>query len=177
MRAKKKSGRHLSHETRVYLHALDEYITETGISDVDMVTAARWAISKGHIKPEPQDEVRRVARRMARAAREDYIDDENGEPVRVRYPYPIQNKDGEGQLVFRWFKLEDATPEKMRLAAQHKRRGIAAAVFQAERDVAYYNKHYNPGEPIEIDWNLNADVAERQQSGEYDDMPPEDYEI
>jgi hypothetical protein len=40
--------------------------------------------------------------------------------------------------------------------------------------VKYYNKNYNPGDPIVPDWDFNADVAEREQSGEYDDTPPDE---
>jgi len=72
--------------------------------------------------------------------------------------------------------MEDGTPDQMKLSSQQRRKGIAADVFQADRDLKYYNTHYNPGDPIEADWNFNSDVLERQQPGEYDDTPPDEDE-
>ena len=34
----------------------------------------------------------------------------------------------------------------------------------------------SPGDPIEPDWNFNADIAECEQSGEYDDTAPDEEE-
>jgi hypothetical protein len=43
-----------------------------------------------------------------------------------------------------------------------------------DRDVNYYNRHHNPGDPIEICFNFTPDLAEGQQSGEYNDSPPDE---
>ena len=103
--------------------------------------------------------------------REDYIEDEQGEPVRNRHAYKTDK--GPEQKVM-WFLMEEATPEKMRLSAGWRRRGLQAGCFQLDRDLNYFNKNYNPGEPLEVSYDFSQDVVERQEHGEYDDTPPED---
>jgi len=78
--------------------------------------------------------------------------------------YPVQR--GEKQLTF-WVKIENATPENMKLSLQGRRNGARDDVLQAERDRRYFNVHYNPGDPIKISWNVDLDVAERE-------FPPDD---
>jgi hypothetical protein len=171
MSERKKSFRALSAYTRQLLDILDAYVAETGNHDVDNNMVAAWAYSKGLLQPQRADVVKQLARALSRAARQDYVEDEKGEPVRVRHPYRILK--GEKQEVF-WFKIDDTTPEKMRLSSQQRRKGMAADVFQADRDLKYYNKNFNPGDPILLSWNFDPDVAEREQSGEYDDNPPDE---
>jgi hypothetical protein len=85
----------------------------------------------------------------------------------------VKRESGGKQLMF-WFKMENATPEDMRLSAQARRRGTRADVFQIVRDVKYYNSHYNPGDPIQLDFNFNKDIEEQQFPTEYPDAPPAD---
>ena len=99
-----------------------------------------------------------------------YIEDDNGEPVRRRHAYTVKN---DGQQVFSWFKIEDATPEKMRLSAQGRRDGSLMDLLQLVRDINFYNKHYNPGDPLEVDANFTPDIAELGMPAEYPDSPPE----
>jgi hypothetical protein len=170
MTGNKKGVRPLSHYDRQMLNIIDKYIDETGTTDVDHTAVVTWAMSKGHIDIPEADVVRNLVRAMSRASRSEYLRNENGEPVRRRHSYRINQ--GEQQLTL-WVKMEDIVPEKMRLSIQQRRKGIAADVAQADRDVKFYNKNHNPGDPIEPDWDFNKDLAERAQSSEYDDSPPE----
>jgi hypothetical protein len=47
-------------------------------------------------------------------------------------------------------------------------------VYGLDRDVRHYNKHFNPGDALQIDFNLSPDVEEKRHSGEYTDAPPDD---
>jgi hypothetical protein len=156
------------------LDVIDLYIDETGHTSIDLGEVVQWARANGHLELPAVDINKILTRALARVSRNDHVEDENGEPVRRRHAYKIRQ--GDIQLTF-WFRMEDGTPDQMRLSMQQRRKGIAADVFQAERDVKYYNAHYNPGDPIPRDWNFNADVSEREHSSEYDDTPPEEDEV
>ncbi|MFO0887553.1 MAG: hypothetical protein U0790_00240 [Isosphaeraceae bacterium] len=164
-----KKPRESSHYNRQLIKVLDQYIDQTGKTTVDLSEVVDWALSNKLIDYPKADMRKILARNLSRASREEIIQDENGEPVRRRHSYKIVS--GETQLTF-WVRMEDASPHQMRLSMQQRRKGIANDVFQADRDVNYYNRNHNPGDPITPDWNFNADVEERKQSGEYDDNPP-----
>ncbi len=153
------------------LRIIDKYVDETGDKTPDLHKVSAWAHANGLAEPHPYDAIKHFAKELARAAREDFIEDENGEPIRLRHSVKI--KSGGEQLTF-WFKMEDATPENMRLSAQARRRGARADVFQIVRDVNYFNKRYNPGDPIQLDFNFNKDIEEQQFPTEYPDAPPTD---
>jgi len=171
MKVNKKHGRSPSQYTKELLAIIDLYVEETGDKAYDLHHVAAWAHRKGLFDPQPHDVIKQFAKELARAARQDFIVDENGEPVRQRHAVTIDR--GGKQLTF-WFKMEDATPANMRLSAQARRRGALADVLQIVRDIKYYNKKYNPGDPIQLDFNYNKDIEERQQPTEYPDAPPAD---
>jgi hypothetical protein len=173
MKEEKKKVRTPSDYTRRLIEIVAAYSAETSNTDVDLNLAAAWAYSKGLMEPQRMDVIKQMARSLAHACRQDYVEDENGDPVRMRHPYRVKN--GEKQQVF-WFAMDATTPEKMRMSYQQNRKGLAAEVSQRHRDINHYNKHFNPGDPIVPDWNFNADMAEQEHSGEYDDTPPPEEE-
>ena len=115
-------------------------------------------------------DVLRLMAALARACRQDYITDENGEPVRCRHA--VKETRGDRQLTL-WPKMETMSPEQMRLSLQVRKRGGVQDFIQIERDRRYYNKHFNPGDPIALDYNANPDVEEHFLPTEYPDTPPE----
>ena len=169
MKGSKKQARSLSQDVKQRLAIVDLYTEETGDKTPDLHYVAAWAYRKGLFDPQPHDVIKQFAKELARACRQDFIEDENGEPVRQRHSVKVDQ--GGKQLVF-WFKMEDASRENMRLSAQARRRGTLADVLQIVRDVAWYNKKYNPGDPLQLDFNYNKDIEERQQPTEYPDAPP-----
>jgi len=148
---KRKRCRPPSQYNRQLLDVIDLYCRETGSTTVDLAAVVVWARANNHLDLPRVDINKILARALARASRQEYIEDENGEPVRRRHAYKVQ--EGEKQLTF-WFKMEDGTPDQMKLSTQQRRKGIASDVFQADRDVKYYNVHYNPGDPIVPDWDF-----------------------
>jgi hypothetical protein len=42
------------------------------------------------------------------------------------------------------------------------------------RDVDYYNKNYNPGDPIPVDVNFDPDIIELRMPRDYSDEPPDE---
>lgn len=167
----RKKPRPLSVYNRQVLRFIDEYEAIIGHPAEDLMAAAQWAYENGKWEARPRNPVKELARDMARASRQDYITDEQGEPVRRRHSYPVMK--GDVQLVF-WFKMENGTPEKMKLSLQGRRNGALADVLQADRDRRYFNAHYNPGDPIQMSWNFDLDIEEREYPDEYPEGPEED---
>jgi hypothetical protein len=167
----KKKHRGPSPYARKMLGFIDDYIAETGDQEVDHHHVAAWAIRKGRWESPTRDQVQILARDLSRAAREDFIEDENGQAVRRRHSYKVVQ--GEFEYT-KWVKIEDASPDQMKLSVQGRRRGILSDCIQLNRDVKHYNKNYNPGEYIQPSFDFGSDIAEAEQSGEYDDTPPEE---
>lgn len=46
--------------------------------------------------------------------------------------------------------------------------------LQLFRDVDYYNTHFNPGDPVEIDPDFTPVIEELRMSDEYPESPPDD---
>ena len=170
-----KKGRRRRPESGYYkqlLALIDQYVDETGSrSAVDLRLVAAWAIQKGLWQPQREDKIKRLAKELSRASRDDYIpDEEEGGFVRQRVAYKV--KSGDVQLTF-WVMMKDATPMQMRNGAQWRRNGILADCLQLDHDMRYYNKHYNPGDPIQQEFNFNPDVEEKRHPGEYQDRAPD----
>lgn len=170
MSIKRRKTRKPSLFNKQVLEAIDDYCRETGTTEYDAIDVARWAEQNGRIELQPLDIIKRLAKVISRASQQDYLTDKNGEPVRHRHCY--REKRGDKQLTF-WFKMENATPEKMRLSVQIRLNGPRMDVLQIDRDLSYFNENYNPGDPIEADYNFNPFVAERHLPTEYPDVRPE----
>ena len=167
----KKKVRKSSAISRDLRALMDQYAAATGKTSVNLYKVAEWAIANSLYTPPPTDIRKRLARDMAAAAREDYIEDDNGEPVRRRHAYKTTL--GEDQLTL-WVNIEDATPHEMRLCVNGRRRGIQSDVEQLHRDVTHVNKKYNPGDPIQPSFDFTKDVEEKGEPTEYIDAPPEE---
>lgn len=167
----RKKIRKPSEYTKAVLALVDEYAEETGDDSGDLNKAAQWMYDNNRFDPPQYDPVKLIAKKLATACRQDYFENENGEPVRRRHAYSITGRDN--QKTFSWFKIEDATPEKMRLSAHGRRNGTLMDLLQLVRDVDYFNKNYNPGDSIEVDANFTSDIAELRMPDEYPDSPPD----
>jgi len=152
---------------------LDHYEDTTGDKSGDLIAAAKWLHDAGMLDPPKYDPIKAMAKMLAVASRQDYLIDDNGDPVRHRHCY-ISGTDGK-QATFKWFKIEDATPEKMKLSINYRRNGTLLDILQLVRDVNHYNKHYNPGDEIIVDANFQPDVDELGLPDEYSDEPDEDH--
>ena len=155
---------------RKLLRLMDLYAEETGVKEIDFNEMALWAEGK-HWNPSQSSARKKFARELARAASRDFIEDEDGEPVRRRLSYTINTPRKQGTF---WKLMEDMSPEEYRTSAQVKRRRMRGEVLQADRDTRYFNNHYNPGDAIQLSWNFDLDVEESRMPTEYPDVPPED---
>ncbi len=155
------------------LSLIEDYEKETGDSSGDLMLVAKWLFNEDKFRLPKYEPIKRIANSLASASRQDYFANEQGEPVRRRHACPVEGGDGARQQTFTWFKIEDATPEKMRISASARRNGTLGDILQLVRDVDYFNRHYNPGDAIEVPTDFTADVAEARLPTEYPDAPPE----
>ena len=170
---KKKKLRKSSPTHRRLRELMDEYAEIKNATTVNLCDVAEWALSTLRFIPPKADARKKLVQDLSAAAREDYIEDDNGEPVRRRHAYKTTTGNGQQTL---WINIEDATPQVMKLCVSLRRRGIQNDVNQLSRDVAHHNKKHNPGDPIQPSFDFTEDVEETSESTEYIDAPPEDDE-
>jgi hypothetical protein len=165
---RKRTDSYYDRQLREIIH---KFIGETGKTAVDWDELIDWAEEKGHLTPKRVDPRKALKRALAKAAREDFTYDDDGEPVRWLHAYVIKN--GEIQQTM-WGPMDSISPENMRVSVSLRRRGYRSGIIQCDRDIRYFNKRHNPGDPIEFDWNFNPDVEENRMPSEYPDVPPEE---
>ena len=170
MKKKKAKARKPTSKSKQLIQFLNDYAATTGKKTLNAYQAAQRALANGYV-PEPADIRKKLARDMARAMREDYIEDDDGGPVRHRLAYKVTMGDEQLRL---WVNIEDATRNQVRLCAQQRRRGVLSDCEQLNRDLKYYNVKYNPGDALEVSFDFTKDVLEKGEDKEYADEPPED---
>ena len=63
----------------------------------------------------------------------------------------------------------------MRLSFQQRRRGIGGDVRKIKDDLDSWNDNNKEKNRIQMSYNFDADHSDDQQSGEYDDNPPDEF--
>ena len=155
-------------KTQDMQRALHHYRQVTGIDEVDMLDVAKYAVEKlGMELPEPIDPVERLARQIARAAREETAKDtETGRHYRVNHAVPVEDS---GQLRFRWFHIDRIPRAKMRKSLVHRRDQMIGDATMLNLDADHWNRVHRGEEPIQIPLDFEADVAERLALDDGDD--------
>ncbi|SIN69418.1 hypothetical protein SAMN05444166_0174 [Singulisphaera sp. GP187] len=151
---------------------IEVYILATGDQAWTTFKIADWLIKTGQWEDRQINSIRYLSRQLSAAARQATITDENGNRIRRYHAYRL----GPQQPML-WSEMESIHPEQMSESKTMRRNKLAAGNVQLWLDLDYYNKHHNPGEPILFDPDYSNDIAERTQSDDYDDTPPEDDQL
>jgi hypothetical protein len=152
---------------------INDYITETGADEINMNDVARWAKAKGRMpEPRPFDPVKMFAHELSEAARQEYYIDPQNREVRKKHCYMIVEADG--QMRFHWVDIETAKMEPMHKSLQARRRQSLGDVIQLDTDRKSYNDNNLFGACIEMSYNFDEDLAERNMPTEYPEEPPEE---
>ena len=139
----------------------------TQSKELDIDEFVSWAQLNGYFTV-TKNLIHAMFRRMVtRALCKEFLRDDDGELVRIRHPY----RDRQRTL---WKDMEDMTPDEMRVSYQVTRNGVKGVVFQKQRAIDHYNKHYNPGDPILTCWDLDTDWHEEKHPQKFTDQPPEE---
>ena len=142
----------------------DRYLSESGQEVATASEIAVWAIQSQEWEA-PRDLILRACREdFAKALREQYIADENGNPVRAKHSARIR-KNGEQQYL--WADIRRPPKRHMQIAFQQRREQIVGDCRQLKRDVDYYNG-LNPGDAaIQLVFDFTEDVEEGQYSSAF----------
>lgn len=157
---------------------INDYIDATGADEIRMIDVARWAMATGRWpKQPPHDPTAAAARELSEAAREEYYTDPQGRDVRKKHCYIIEEPDG--QRRWHWVDITTAKPEPMHKSLQARRRQALGDVIQLDTDRRSYNDNNLFGAAVEMSYNFDEDLAERQMPTEYPEgpentEPPED---
>lgn len=134
-------------------HDADLYFQEHPLATT--AELAMWAISTGRWEP-PQDLIlRRCREDFARALREQYITDDDGQSVRAKHA--ARTTRGDHQETF-WGDIRTAPVSHMRVAFQQRREQIVGDCRQLSRDVEYFNKKRS--ESVQLVFDFRDDIEE-----------------
>lgn len=143
-----------------YMEALqklaDEYFTASGQKTATTKEIAFWAIQNHRWDAPPDLILARCREDFARALREQYIADDDGNPVRAKHVARVKEGDEQFHL---WADIRNAPKAHMELAFQQRREQIVGDCVQLKRDVDFYNS-VNAGDEIQLLLDFTDDVAE-----------------
>lgn len=138
---------------------------------------SQWALARGY-HPHQTSEETQAAREFADAMRLLTIKDPDG--VEIRRYHAVRLSEPE-LTEFEIFGIEqpflwvDVTSDgkteqgrqKVKIAFQQERQGISNDVVRCSIELESYNKHYNTGEQLVMDFDFNPDAEEARQPVEY----------
>jgi hypothetical protein len=150
----------------------NRHLATHGGGAVDPDDVFKWAQEQGLWEPPQKTERQMFREEFARANREETILDAQGREVRRKHAV-IKIKNGQQQVL--WADLTDAPEPHMRLSFQQRRRGIGGDVKKLKDDIDSWNDNNAEKKTIQMSFNFDADHADDQHPGEYDDNPPDEF--
>jgi hypothetical protein len=165
-----------------YTQHLQEFIRqfreEVGDRPVTVREVAAWAIHHHLWQPPMRSAVDQLAKELSRAARCDYFTDPSGRRVRRMHArkMDVQLPSGEWIQETFWDDITTALPEHLHKAFQQRRRIILSDCHQLKTDVDSYNENWNPGNPIQMSWDFEDDLAEIDLPTDYPESSGDDWE-
>jgi hypothetical protein len=139
-----------------------EYLYETGKTLTTIKELAIWAIATGRWEPPRDLAIRKCREDYARALREEYIKDSDGQPVRVNQA--ARKKVDERQTTF-WGDIRSIPRSHMESASTQRREQIVGECRQLDRDERFFNEHHPDEKPLQTYFDFTDDVQEGRFSG------------
>lgn len=149
-----------------------QYRMETGKQAWDMREVAEWGLDKGLLrKPDPVDPVDRIARRLAKSARQEVrYDEKTGRPYRANHAMVVQ---AGGSQMSLWIDIDDAPRPHVQKSLIQRREQMVHDGVQLTLDADHWNGMHPEEEPIQIPLDFTEDVEERKAAMEIEDDGPE----
>lgn len=144
---------------------INDYISATGKDTIDMNEVAKWAIAQGRWNPPQYDPLKACARELSSAARQEFYTDPQGREVRRKHCYTVVDQGGQHHWL--WVDIQTAKPDQMHKSAAARRRSSLGDVIQLATDLASYNDNNTHGAQIDMSFNFDEDLAEREHPTEY----------
>lgn len=158
---------------KTYLEALqgyaDEYLQETNSVTATTADLAEWAIRTGRWTPPRDISMRLCKEDFARALREQYIKDEDGQPVRAKHV--LRERMGDRQQ-YLWADIRQAPRKHIEGSFRQRREQVVGDLRQLDRDNSYWQKHNPTEKPIQIPLDFTEDVFEGRYPGKYPPRKP-----
>jgi hypothetical protein len=138
-------------------HIANQYFGEGNSQTASTHEIAIWAIEKKLWEPQRGALINQCADELSRAMREEYFTDAQGRKVRAKH---VARRDRDGRQSSLWADIRTAPRDHMETAFQQRRQQIVGDCRQLKIDVDSYNQNLNPGEPIQMIFDFNDDLAE-----------------
>lgn len=159
----KQFRRRKSHEMQQMIRL---YREKYGVVDVDMREVAKLALDMGWRMPPPVNQIDRLAKELARAAREETrYDAVTKRPYRVNHAYPGM-RDG-AQISF-WTDIDQAPRGPMHMSLTLRRQQMVDDGFHLSLDADHWNSIHPENEPIRLVFDFTDDIEERKN------VPPDE---
>ncbi len=173
----------MKHRKKSYREQLQDIVQEyrdTGLpwpAESDQI--AQWAISKKKWEPRKETLVRRLAKMLSQAMRDEMFRDPQGRRVRRKHAVPFSKKTSDGTYTqhVMWVDIQDANHDQIHAAFQLRRDQASGDCKQLARDLDSYNENYNKAESIEISFDFTKDVADARHSETYQEPEAEEEDI
>jgi len=120
---------------------------------------AAWAIQNGRWGMPREAVLKKCATDIADALRETYFTDSKGRRVRTFYPATVRRQ---GVLFTEWDDIRTAPRKHMQVSFQQERRIIVGMCRQLKTSLDSYNDAHKSDVPIQISFDFNMDLAERE---------------
>lgn len=156
--------RRKNHELQGMIHL---YRERTGETAVDMRKVAEFAMGMGWRMPPPLSALDRLAKDLARAAREETrYDPVTKRPYRVNHAYPGMRNGEPARL---WTDIDRAPRGPMHMSLQLRRNQMLDDGFHLWLDAEHWNSIHADEDPIAIQFDFTRDIKERAQADEEDE--------
>lgn len=145
---------------------VNRYIASGGTWPVEPRRIAEWALNQRLWTPPVETLVKQATEEITDAMRNEYLTDPQGRRVRAKIAARVKR---EGKQITLWGD-QDSDPQFVRLAFAQRRRLVVGESYQLKLDVDSYNENRNPDRPIEISFNFEPDLREKEAIREMDQL-------
>lgn len=144
-----------------------QYKLEMDSSEVEMRDVAVWMAQKGWRLPKPVEPIDRLAKELAKAARDEMrYDAKTGRPYRANHA--VAHSRGGKQLSL-WIDIDEAPRKLMHRSLIQRREQMVGDAVQLTFDADHWNSIHPDEEPIVLELDFKEDVEWRKNS-EFDEQ-------
>ena len=135
----------------------NEFFEQNGGKPARRGEIAAWIIRHREWEPPKNILHRMCAEDIAKAMREEYVTNDNGQPVRVKHAFPVIC-DGKQRMF--WGDVRKLPREQSVAGLQQRRQQIVSECCQLKRDEDFVNDLHPDAEPHQTIFDFTEDVAE-----------------
>lgn len=153
---------------KTYAEQLREIVDDYRESGEPWPTTARdiavWGYNNDLLAPKTGGIIKQIAQDISRAMREEYYTDPQGRTVRTKHAASLLVG---GRQKMLWDDIRTANPEHMEKSLKLRRQQIVGDCSQLKRDQDSYNDNNAHGAQIQLSFNFEKDIAERDTLEDY----------